>query len=181
MAKGRAGAVAPQPLEKRGPAPRRFEGVALSSIVSPVLARELKEYYKERGFFPHDELDVEHLDRFFERTEEGRPFISGSAVMGMLNMYTNLFGGRGEWDRIKPKVFFLRLEGERCVVHKRFVGKSIVVYECFPASTKLYLHFIDMGLTEEEEQKLRELISRAGSTVGIGAWLRRGFGRFRLL
>lgn len=158
-----------------------FEGVAASSIVAPVLPEELKDYYFKRGFFNADAEEVKRLDRFFERTEDGKPFLSGSAVIGLLNLFTNVFGEREVWDSIKPKIHFLRMEGEKCVIQKRFVGKSLVVYECFPAATRLYIHYVDLGLSDQERETLKRMISRAGTLIGIGAWIRRGFGRFRLL
>jgi len=158
-----------------------FEGIATSSIIAPVLGDDLKNYYAKKGFFNVPLEEVMHLDRFFERTENGRPFISGSSIIGMLNRYTKMTGEREVWDRIKRRVHILRMEGEVCVVEKRFVGNSLVVYECFPASTRLFIYYLDFGLSKEDRETLKALISKAGTILGVGAWLRRGFGRFKLL
>ena len=160
-----------------------FEGEAISSIIAPVLSDDLKRYYMQKRWLPGEEEDWEHLDRFFERTEHGRPFISGSAIIGMMNMYCRVVDDevRDIWGKLKQKIHVLRMEGEPSVLHKRFVGGTIVVYECFPARARLYLHYLDMGLSDEERETLKRIISKVGSTIGVGAWIRRGFGRFKLL
>lgn len=145
-------------------------------IVPPRHNESVKEAYIKRGFW--DSETAEHIDRFFLRNADGQPIILQKDLEAVLKRV----------DRSCAKCFrvvggYLTIKGKLKVN-----TRAIIDIKTGEAMTSETYEFADWDNVIEGEVEVDDglfkqwlnALAEGGKTVGMGAYTRRGYGRFKV-